>query len=103
MNAMTTAAAQGRSPVPAILGSVLAGLVLAIVLVLVQAASASEASITGSVLLAFGIGWGLMALLTTRFSSQPQAWTRVPGAVLAAMGLGLVVLQPGPVVMDLLG
>jgi pimeloyl-ACP methyl ester carboxylesterase len=94
---------QGRSPVPAILGSVVAGLVLAIVLVLVQAASASEASITGSVLLAFGIGWGLMALLTTRFSSQPQAWTRVPGAVLAAIGLGLVVLQPGPVVMDLLG
>jgi pimeloyl-ACP methyl ester carboxylesterase len=94
---------QGRSPVPAIFGSVIAGLVLAVVLVLVQAASASEASITGSVLLAFGIGWGLMALLTTRFSSQPQAWARVPGAVLAAIGLGLVLLQPGPAVMDALG
>jgi pimeloyl-ACP methyl ester carboxylesterase len=94
---------QGRSPVPAIFGSVIVGLVLAVVLVLVQAASASEASITGSVLLAFGFGWGLMALLTTRFGSQPQAWARVPGAVLAAMGLGLVVLQPGPGVMDALG
>jgi pimeloyl-ACP methyl ester carboxylesterase len=94
---------QGRSPVPAILGSVVVGLVLAIALVLVQAATASEASITGSVLLAFGIGWVLMALLTTRISSQPQAWARVPGAVLAAIGLGLVVFQPGPAVMDFLG
>jgi pimeloyl-ACP methyl ester carboxylesterase len=103
MNAAIEGDGGGRSPVLAILGSLLAGLVLATVLVVVQAASASEASITGSVLLAFGIGWGLMALLTTRFSSQPQAWTRVPGAVLAATGLGLVVFQPGPAAMDVLG
>jgi pimeloyl-ACP methyl ester carboxylesterase len=90
-------------PVPAIISSLLAGLVLAIVLVVVQVASASESSITGSVLLAFGIGWGLMAILTTRFSNQPQPWTRMPGAVLAAIGLGLVVLQPSPAVVDLLG
>lgn len=94
---------QGRLPVPAILGSLLAGLVLAIVLVLAQSASASEASITGSVLLAFGIGWGLMTLLTTRFSSQPQAWARVPGVVLGSIGTGLIVFQPGPAAMDLLG
>ena len=100
---MSGLVATGRSPVPAILGSLVAGLVLAIMLVLVQAPIASEASITGSVLLASGIGWALMAFLTTRFSSQPQVWTRVPGAVLAAIGLGLVTLQPGPAVMDLLG
>jgi pimeloyl-ACP methyl ester carboxylesterase len=93
---------QGRSPVPAILASVVAGLVLAIVLVLVQAASASEASITGSVLLAFGIGWGLMALLTSRFSNQPQAWARVPSAGLASIGIGLLIFQPGPALIDLL-
>jgi len=96
-------AVQGRSPVPAILGSVVVGFVLAIALVLVQASSASEASITGSTLLAFGIGWGLMALLSTRFSSQPQAWARVPSVVLASIGIGLLLLQPGPAVMDLLG
>jgi pimeloyl-ACP methyl ester carboxylesterase len=94
---------KGRSPVPAILGSVVVGLVLAVALVLIQATSASEGSITGSVLLAFGIGWWLMAILTTRFSSESQSWTRVPGAVLAAIGLGLVALQPGPAVMDALG
>jgi pimeloyl-ACP methyl ester carboxylesterase len=90
-------------PVPAIAGSLLAGLTLAIALAVVGATSASEATITGSVLLSFGIGWGLMALLTTRFSSQPQPWAKVPGAVLGAIGLGLVVVQPGPAVVDLLG
>jgi pimeloyl-ACP methyl ester carboxylesterase len=94
---------QGRSAVPAILVSLVAGLVLAIVLALVQGASASEASITGSVLLAFGFGWGLMALLTRRFSSQPQVWTQMPGAVFAATGLGLLILQPSPAILDLLG
>jgi pimeloyl-ACP methyl ester carboxylesterase len=92
-----------RSSVPAILGALLAGLVIAIVLVLAQAERASEPSVTGSVLLAFGIGWGLMALLTTRFSSQSQAWTRVPGAALAVIGLGLMALRPGGTVMDVLG
>jgi pimeloyl-ACP methyl ester carboxylesterase len=92
----------GRSPVPSILGSVLAGLMLAIALVLMLAPGGSEALVTGAVLVAFGIGWGLMALLTARFSSQPQAWARVAGAVLAATGLGLVATQPGPSVMDLL-
>jgi pimeloyl-ACP methyl ester carboxylesterase len=94
---------RGRSPVPAILASVVLGLGLAIGLVLILAASASEASITGSVLIAFGIGWGLTTLLTARFSSQPQSWTRVPGALLAAIGLGLLVVQPGPASMDVLG
>lgn len=92
---------RGRSPVPSILGSVLAGFVFAVALVVVGASSGSEASITGSVLLAFGTGWGLMALLSTRFSSQPQAWARVPGIVLASIGIGLIVLQPGPAAMDL--
>lgn len=100
---MTGVVERGRSPFPAILGSILAGLLLAVVLVVVLAATASEASITGSVLLAFGIGWWLMALLTTRFSGQAQAWARVPAAVLGAIGLGLIVVQPAGGVMDLLG
>ena len=58
--------------------------------------------ITGSVLLAFGLGWGLMAVLTTRFSAQPQTWMAVPAVFLGSVGLGLIVLQPGPRAMDLL-
>jgi len=59
--------------------------------------------VTGSVLLAFGLGWALMARLTIRFSGQPQRWMYVPAAALAGVGAVLALLQPGPSVMDLLG
>jgi hypothetical protein len=42
---------------------------------------------------AFGLGWGLMAVLTTRFSAQPQAWMAVPAAFHGSIGLGLIVVQ----------
>lgn len=94
--------AGNRSPVLAVAGSLVAGLVLAITFVLGPVAGGSEPTITGSVLLAFGIGWALMAFLSTRFSAQPQRWMNVPAAFLGLIGLGLVVLQPGPAAMDLL-
>jgi pimeloyl-ACP methyl ester carboxylesterase len=94
--------ADGRSPVPAILGSLVAGAALAVALLIGVAPSGSEPFVTGCVLVAFGLGWGLVALLTTRYSSQPQRWAVVPGALLGSIGLGLIVFQPGPAVMDLL-
>ena len=57
---------------------------------------------TGSVMFAFGLGYGLMAVLSTRFSAQPQAWARVPALFLGSIGLVLLVIQPGLGVMDLL-
>ena len=92
-----------RSPVPAILGSLAVGAALAIALLLGPASGGSEPVITGSVLFAFGFGWGLMAVLSNRFSAQPQTWTIVPAAFLGLVGIGLVMLQPGPAGMDLLG
>jgi pimeloyl-ACP methyl ester carboxylesterase len=92
-----------RSPALAILLAIAAGGVLAVVLALVTARSNSEPVVTGSVLLAFGLGWALMAWLTIRFSSQPQRWMYVPAAALAGVGAVLALLQPGPSVMDLLG
>jgi pimeloyl-ACP methyl ester carboxylesterase len=91
-----------RSPVLAILVSLVAGAALAVALIFTLASGGSEPLVTGSVLFAFGIGWGLMAVMSTRFSAQPQAWTAVPAAVLCSIGLGLIVFQPGPAVMDLL-
>jgi pimeloyl-ACP methyl ester carboxylesterase len=88
--------------VPAILGSLAAGALLAVALLLGPASGGSEPVVTGSVLLAFGLGWGLMAVLTTRFSAQPQTWMAVPAAFFGSIGLGLIVFQPGPAVMDLL-
>jgi pimeloyl-ACP methyl ester carboxylesterase len=43
-----------------------------------------------------------MAWLSTRFSARPQAWTAVPAAFLGSIGLGLIIFQPGPAVMNLL-
>ena len=91
-----------RSPVLAILGSLVAGASLAIALVFTLASGGSEPVVTGSVLFAFGLGWGLMAFTSSRFSAQPQAWTAVPAMVLGSIGLGLIAFQPGPAVMDLL-
>jgi pimeloyl-ACP methyl ester carboxylesterase len=86
----------------AILVSLAAGAVLAAALLLGPASGASEPMITGSVLFAFGLGWGLMALLSTRYSAQPQTWMVVPAMFLGIIGLGLIVFQPGPAAMDLL-
>ena len=92
-----------RSPVLAIFGSLVAGSALAAALLLYLASGGSEPLVTGSVLFAFGLGWGLMAFTSSRFSAQPQAWTAVPAIVLGSIGLGLIVFQPGPALMDFLG
>lgn len=86
-----------------IAGSVLAGLVLAIILVIGPAAGGQEPVITGSVLLAFGFGWALLALLTARLTDQPQRWAIVPAAFMVLVGLGLLVLAPSAGIMDALG
>jgi pimeloyl-ACP methyl ester carboxylesterase len=91
-----------RSPVLAVLGSLVAGAALAVALLVSVASGGSEPVVTGSVLFAFGLGWGLMAFTSSRFSAQPQAWTAVPAIVLGSIGLGLIVFQPGLAVMDLL-
>ncbi len=91
-----------RSPAVGIAASLAAGALLAVALLLGPAAGGSEPLVTGSVLLAFGLGWGLMAVVTTRFSAQPQTWMAVPALFLGSIGLGLMVFQPGPAVMDLL-
>jgi pimeloyl-ACP methyl ester carboxylesterase len=89
--------------VPAILVSIVVGAAFAVVLLLVTAKDGSEPMVTGSVLLAFGLGWGLMGYLTGRFSAQPQRWMYIPAGSLAGAGLLMVLVQPGPPVMDLLG
>jgi pimeloyl-ACP methyl ester carboxylesterase len=92
-----------RSPVPAIAASLFAGAALAIAFLFTLAWGGSEAVVTGSVMVAFGLGWGLMFALTARFSAQPQPWMAVPAAFLGVIGLVLLVLQPGAAVMDALG
>jgi pimeloyl-ACP methyl ester carboxylesterase len=68
---------------------------VAAVLTLGVLAGSAEHVVTGVALLAFGLGWGLLAALTTRLTTSPQRWALVPAAVMSVTGLGLLTLQPG--------
>jgi len=85
-----------------ITGSQIVGLAVAIFLVTGPLAGGSEPTITGSVLLAFGLGWGLLAFLSTRITDQPQRWALVPAASMGLVGLGLIVAQPSTDVIGIL-
>jgi pimeloyl-ACP methyl ester carboxylesterase len=86
----------GREPIWRVVGgSLLSGLLGALILTLVVFAGAPEHMITGSALLAFAVGWAMLALLSTRFTSQPQGWAVVPAAFMAVVAVGLFVFAPG--------
>ena len=102
---MTVASSQpGRSRRIALIvaGSLAVGFLSAIFLVVGPMAGGTEPTITGSVLLAFGLGWALLALLSIRLTDQPQRWALVPAASMSVVGLALIVLQPSQGVMDAL-
>jgi pimeloyl-ACP methyl ester carboxylesterase len=67
--------------------SMAAGLIVAVVLVAIPFIPARENVLTGVVLLAFALGWALLAVLSTRFSDQPQRWAAVPAMFMAVAGL----------------
>jgi pimeloyl-ACP methyl ester carboxylesterase len=77
--------------------SIVAGLIVAAVLVAAPFTPATENALSGVVLLAFAVGWALLALLSVRFSDQPQRWAFVPAVFMAVAGLvalsGLPALQ----------
>jgi pimeloyl-ACP methyl ester carboxylesterase len=111
---MTTTAPPAAAAAPAagrargrirliIAGSLLTGLVLAAVGPLVVFGSGSEAVITGSALLGFAAGWALLAVLTSRRTSQPQRWAWVPAGALGATGLTLLVTTPDDPAMTAAG
>lgn len=78
-----------------VLGSLLVGLAGAAALTLVAFPGAPEHVITGSALLAFAAGWAMLAVLSTRLTSQPQRWALVPAFVMAVAGVGLLIVTPG--------
>ena len=54
--------------------SLATGLVAALALVAAPFIPAKENVLAGVVLLAFALGWSLLAVLSIRFSDQPQRW-----------------------------
>jgi pimeloyl-ACP methyl ester carboxylesterase len=67
--------------------SMAAGLIAAVILVAMPFIPARENVLTGVVLLAFALGWALLAVLSTRFSDQPQRWAAAPATFMAVAGL----------------
>jgi pimeloyl-ACP methyl ester carboxylesterase len=82
--------------------SLIVGFVLPVVLAMGPASGGGESRMTGAALLGWGIGWALIALLSIRFTDQPQRWAVVPAGILGVTGIALVAFAPGPTAMDLL-
>ena len=64
-----------------------AGLLTAAVLVALPFVPAEENTLTGAVLFGFAVGWALLAVLSVRFSDQPQRWAAAPAAFMAVLGV----------------
>lgn len=71
-------------------GSLTAGLLAALLLVVAPFIRPGESEITGAVLCGFAVGWGLLAFLSVRFTDQPQRWAVAPALFMGVSGLLLV-------------
>ena len=70
--------------------SLASGLVAALLLVAAPFIPAEESQVTGAVLCGFALGWAMLAVLSVRFTDQPQRWAAAPALVLGLGGLLLV-------------
>jgi pimeloyl-ACP methyl ester carboxylesterase len=71
-------------------GSLATGLVAAFLLALAPFIPAEEGAVTGAVLCGFALGWAMLAVLSVRFTDQPQRWAAAPALVMGVGGLLLV-------------
>src|SRR5438876_8698305 len=84
-------------------GSLIAGLVVALVFVIGPFGGAEEHVIMGTALLGWALGWALLAVLSIRWSDQPQRWAVVPAALMALAGAGLLIFGPDASAFNALG
>jgi pimeloyl-ACP methyl ester carboxylesterase len=77
---------QGRIGVIVIM-SLASGLVAALILTAAPFIPAKANILTGGVLLGFAFGWALLAVLSVRFSDQPQRWAAAPALFFALAGV----------------
>jgi pimeloyl-ACP methyl ester carboxylesterase len=71
-------------------GSLATGLVAALLLVAAPFIPAEESDVTGAVLCGFALGWAMLAVLSARFTDQPQRWAVAPALFMGLGGLLLV-------------
>jgi pimeloyl-ACP methyl ester carboxylesterase len=84
-------------------GSLITGFVVALVLVIGPFGGAQEHVIMGTALLGWALGWALLAVLSIRWSDQPQLWAAVPAALMALAGAGLLIFRPDANAFNALG
>jgi pimeloyl-ACP methyl ester carboxylesterase len=65
------------------------GLFVGVLLAVAPFVPAEEGKVTGALLLGFALGWAMLAILSIRFTEQPQRWAVVPAVF---MGLGGLLL-----------
>jgi pimeloyl-ACP methyl ester carboxylesterase len=71
-------------------GSLATGLVAALLLVAAPFLPAADSAMTGAVLCGFALGWTMLAVLSVRYTDQPQRWAAVPALLMGAGGLLLI-------------
>ena len=84
-------------------GSMCSGLVVSLVLVVGPFGGAQEHLIMGAALLGWALGWALLAVLSIRWSDQPQRWAIVPAVLMALAGVSLVIFKPDADAFNALG
>ena len=90
-----TAAAATRTPRPGprgpigwiVAGSLATGILAAALLVAAPFIPAEESDLTGAVLCGFALGWAMLAVLSVRFTDQPQRWAAAPAVLTAVLGV----------------
>ena len=58
--------------------SLATGLLAALLLAVAPFIPAEEPAVTGAVLWGFALGWAMLAVLSVRFTDQPQRWAAAP-------------------------
>ena len=71
-------------------GSFAVGWVTGLLLAMAPFVPAQIARVTGALLCGYALGWAMLALLSVRFTEQPQRWALVPAAFMGAGGLLLL-------------
>jgi pimeloyl-ACP methyl ester carboxylesterase len=74
----------------AVAASLVSGLVGGLALVAAPFIPAEESNLTGALLCGFALGWAMLAVLSVRFSNQPQRWAAAPALFMGLGGLLLV-------------
>jgi len=75
-------------------GSLATGLLTGLLLVAAPFIPPQEGAVTGALLCGLAVGWAMVAVLSERFTAQPQRWAAAPAAFMALGGLVLIGFGP---------